>query len=409
MDVTAVREVARALRAHEPAPDDRERVDLIRALEELKSAAAAEQARATADFVASQRREQRDLGLSAERVGRGIAAQVALARRISPYQARRYVGWAMILTTELPATLDALASGRTSEWRAMLVARETAWLSRNGRSRVDQELASYIEDLGDHKVEAEAARLAYGLDPAGAAAKAAAAESDRRVTLRPAPDTMSRLSALLPVAAGVAAYATLGRDADALIGTGRAGGRTRGQVMADLLVARITGQEVAPDVPVEIHLLMTDTALLNRTNDPVLLIGHGPIPAEQARVLIYGSTASTPRWIRRLYRKPGAGELAAMDSHRRLFTDAQRRFIELRDQGTCRTPWCDAPIRQVDHVVSHNEGGHTQVDNGQGLCQACNLAKLGPGWSVTLHGRTVIVRTPTGHYYEHSPPEAPAA
>ena len=110
-----------------------------------------------------------------------------------------------------------------------------------------------------------------------------------------------------------------------------------------------------------------------------------------------------------LYRKPETGELAAMDSHRRLFTSAQRKFIELRDQGTCRTPWCDAPIRQFDHVVAHEAGGRTAVDNGDGLCQACNLAKLGPGWLATVHGRTVIVRTPTGHHYQHAPPDTPAA
>ena len=70
------------------------------------------------------------------------------------------------------------------------------------------------------------------------------AESERRVSLRPAPDTMSQLSALLPVAQGVAVYAALARSAD----TARAGGdaRSRGQIMADTLVERVTGQASAP-------------------------------------------------------------------------------------------------------------------------------------------------------------------
>ena len=64
------------------------------------------------------------------------------------------------------------------------------------------------------------------------------------MSLRPAPDTMSQLSALLPVAQGVAVYAALTRSAD----TARAGGdaRSRGQIMADTLVERVTGQSSAP-------------------------------------------------------------------------------------------------------------------------------------------------------------------
>ena len=42
---------------------DAERIDLIRALEELKGAAAAAQARVTVAFDASQRRAQRDAGV----------------------------------------------------------------------------------------------------------------------------------------------------------------------------------------------------------------------------------------------------------------------------------------------------------------------------------------------------------
>jgi hypothetical protein len=63
---------------------DAERVDVIRALEELKGAAAAAQARVIADFDASQRQAQRDAGEPEKRVGRGIGSQVALASLDSP-------------------------------------------------------------------------------------------------------------------------------------------------------------------------------------------------------------------------------------------------------------------------------------------------------------------------------------
>ncbi|MBD8045086.1 hypothetical protein H9638_14835, partial [Arthrobacter sp. Sa2BUA2] len=61
-------------------------IDHIRALEELKSACAAVQARAAAAFDASQRQAQARAGIPPAQLGRGIGAQIALARRDSPHR-----------------------------------------------------------------------------------------------------------------------------------------------------------------------------------------------------------------------------------------------------------------------------------------------------------------------------------
>ena len=63
----------------------------------------------------------------------------------------------------------------------------------------------------------------------------------------------------------------------------------------------------------------------------------------------------------------------------RTFPAGLAKFLVLRDQ-TCRTPWCDAPVRHRDHVVPVEEGGATSAGNGQGLCEACNHAKQAHGW-----------------------------
>jgi hypothetical protein len=233
---TALTGLIATLRELPGGADDAARIDRIRLLEELKSTAAAVQARETAEFAASQRRAQLDAGVRAERADRGIASQVGLARRVSHFQARRYVGWAKILTTELPATFAQLQAGKTSEWRAMLVARETAWLSREHRAAVDAELAPKLEPLGDKRVETEAKKAAYRIDPSGFVNRLSNSANDRRVSLRPAPDAMTRLTALLPVAQGVAVYAALSRHADTHIATGDE--RGRGQVEAPQLLCR---------------------------------------------------------------------------------------------------------------------------------------------------------------------------
>ncbi|WP_026266752.1 HNH endonuclease, partial [Arthrobacter sp. 131MFCol6.1] len=112
-------------------------------------------------------------------------------------------------------------------------------------------------------------------------------------------------------------------------------------------------------------------------------------------------------WLRRLYTHPGTGELIAMDSRARLFPPGLRRFIQTRDD-TCRTPYCDAPIRHLDHIIPWHTGGPTTTDNGAGLCEACNHTKETPGWNARpARGprHTLELTTPTGHtYYSTAPP-----
>ena len=61
-----------------------------------------------------------------------------------------------------------------------------------------------------------AGRLPAG--PAALTRPGCASRSERRVAVRPAPDTMAYLTALLPVGPGVAGYAALTRHADTLRG-----------------------------------------------------------------------------------------------------------------------------------------------------------------------------------------------
>ncbi len=117
-------------------------IDRIRELEDRKSAASAEQARLAVAFDLLQRREQARLGVPAEKLGAGIGAQIALARRESPAKGGRLLGLAKALVTEMPHTLAALQTGQLNEWRATLLVRETACLTAADRAAVDAELAA---------------------------------------------------------------------------------------------------------------------------------------------------------------------------------------------------------------------------------------------------------------------------
>jgi hypothetical protein len=387
---------------------DAERVTQLELLERLKAAAAAAQAVVTVDFVASQRAAQAAAGTPAARVGAGIGAQVGLARRDAPVRGSRHVGLAQALLTELPATLAALRAGDTSEGRATFVARETACLDPADRRAADAELGPQLAGLGDREVETAARKVAYRLDPRAFVDRTRGATADRTVTLRPAPDTMSYLTGFLPVAQGVAARTALSREADRLRAQGDP--RSRGQIMADTLVERVTGQATAGSVPVEVHLVLSEATLLRGGDEPGELLGGGPLPAGAARDLVADPTATV--WLRRVYARPTDGTLVAMDSQRRTFPTGLRRLLQVRDR-TCRTPWCGAPIRHADHVIPVAEGGTTSAANGQGLCEACNYTKQAAGWTTRPSpapagaGDRIEVTTPTGHTYPSHPPPLP--
>ncbi|MBO0898275.1 HNH endonuclease, partial [Arthrobacter sunyaminii] len=287
--------------------------------------------------------------------------------------------------------------------------------------------------LGDRQLIARIKTLAYTLDPHSVVNRTAKATAERFVSCRPAPDTMTYVTALLPVAQGVGVYAALTREADRQRAAGDP--RTKGQIMADTFVERTTGQARAEDVRIEVQLIMTDRTLLAGSTEPAVLPGYGIIPAQTARNLVRGGpdTQRTPSlniqpdktvrtWLRRLYTEPSTGQLVGMDSRARLVPSGLARFIAVRDQ-VCRMPWCGAPIRNFDHIRPFHEAGPTTADNLQGLCEACNQAKEAPGWKSTVvteptiqpHAReprtlqphTVETRTPTGHVYRSTAPPLP--
>lgn len=404
-------------------------IDRIRVLEELKGAAAAAQARASAAFDVSHRRTQEAAGLSREDLGKGVGAQIALARRESPARGGQHVGLAKALVKEMPHTMAALSSGLLSEWRATLLVRETACLSVEDRRFVDAAVAAdpaQLDGVGDARLIALVRQLAYRLDQQALVRRARKAEADRHVSCRPAPDTMTYLTGLLPVAQGVAVYAALRRAADSARAAGDA--RGLGQIMADTLVERVTGAVSAGNLNVEVQLVMTDRTLFKGDSEPAYLPGYGIVPADWARQLLFpvpqslkGADSSDPGntgdagdaevqvWLRRLYTAPRTGQLIAMDSRARLASAGLRRLIEVRDQR-CRTPWCDAPIRHRDHIIADHADGKTSQSNLQGLCERCNQTKEAPGWAARPRSgirHSVSTTTPTGHTYHSTAPPLP--
>ena len=307
----------------------------------------------------------------------------------------------------MPHTLRAMELGVVSEWRATLIRRETACLERDQCIAIDAELCAdpaRLEGLGD--------KQAGGRGPqAGLPARPALGRRPRQVRGERAPrhDPTRTRHDVLPH--GAAPRRTGRGDVrrvdprrgqrprcrrPAWQGTddGRHAGRARHRPGGGARRARL-------------HRPGHDRhGAVRGRGEPAHLEDYGPIPAGVARHLAtMDSRART--WLRRLYTSPTTGQLVAMDAATYRFPRRLARLIRLRDQ-LCRTPWCGAPIRHLDHPEPHAVGGETSEPNSQGLCEACNHHKQAAGWRALPRpgpGHVVETTTPTGHTYRsHAPP-----
>ena len=413
MDSAIVECMFESLALVDPVSEESALIERIAELERVKCAAAAGQARAAAALDASRRATEAAEGIPAAQRGRGVASEIALARLESPARGNRHLGFAKALVNEMPYTLAALEDGVLTEWRATLIVRESACLDVEDRRTLDAEMCAdpdRLNGMGDARLAAAAKTIAYRLDPHAVVDRAAKAETERTVSIRPAPDTMTYLTALLPVAQGVSVYAALRREADTCVD-----GRSRGQVMADTLVERISGRSAATAMPIAVNLVLSDETLFGASNEPADVNGYGPIPATVARGLISRAVGDerSRATLRRLYAHPESGALVTMESRARLFPRGLATFIGLRDQR-CRTPYCDAPIRHRDHARPWVAGGPTSADNGLGLCERCNYVKETGGWLVESHvdekaTHTAEFTTPTGAQYRSGAPPLPGS
>ncbi|MFI7169829.1 HNH endonuclease [Rhodococcoides fascians] len=390
-----LRFVAR-LQASDIVVDAAAGIDLISALETVKCVSVATQAVVTDAVATVISTERRERGKPKAQWRTGIASQIGLARRESPNRGGTHLGLARALVHEMPHTLARLKAGELNEWRVMILARETACLTVEDRRTIDERLCAdpaTLAGAGDRTIEGRARALANELDAASQVKRRAKAYAARRVSTRPAPESMGFFTALTSMEKTVCMWATLRRDADTVINAGD-DTRSRDQIMADLAFERITGASAAQGPPVTVD-----------------------IPSDVARQLVRDALVDaqgneTRVALRRLYAHPKTGALTAVESTSRAFPTALGRLIDLRDR-TCRTPWCDAPIRHHDHITAHTAGGATSAENGAGLCAACNYAKEGEGWTAEAlrdkrnarHRYRLI--SPTGHTYDSSAPPMP--
>ncbi|MER5675180.1 DUF222 domain-containing protein, partial [Pseudonocardia alni] len=286
-------------------------------------------------------------------------------------------------------------AGQLSAATVTAIAVECRDLNTAQRAQVDARLSA-VRDLtryGIGRLRAMTRRLVAEIAPDRFRARVHAAKAERRVTLRPAPDAMSYLTAYVPVEQGAACLAALQKAFVEVQIDPAPLTRARGQVLADTLVERVTGQTTATAVNLEVQVTVPVQALLDPTSPlPAEIPGLGPVPVDLL------ATPEGTKSLRRLLTSQGI--VIRGDSRQRTFTGLLATLIKARAQNRCTEPYCDAPVRHLDHIHRDADGGHTELDNGRGVCEFHNHVREQPGWQVfRAPDGIVVTTTPTGHTY----------
>ncbi|MDN6400064.1 MAG: HNH endonuclease [Brachybacterium sp.] len=368
------------------------------------------------------RRADAQRGLPTSRQGKGANSEIALARRISPAASSFSLASARRLVQHMPGTVDTLWEGAVTTQQASTVAGALATANPETCRRIDEIIhhdPQTLQGKGHKRLRSDVEELVQQLEPETSRERAERAARERHVTMTPLADGMARVTAVLRGIDAVGMMQALHSAAGSLRAAGK---KTSAPALAaDLLVDAVitrhspaqppsaqdapqTPDHHAPQIPrdprpqpgIDVGIVITDTALLGRDDDSASahLEGYGIIPAHIVRDSLLGRPPGHLRhdedehpdeqvsaFYRRLYRSPSTGDLVAMESRSRAFPAGLARMILWRDT-TCRTPWCNAVIRQSDHVVPYHRGGPTSFANGQGLCVRCNLLKEHGLWII---------------------------
>jgi hypothetical protein len=369
-----------------------------------------------------------------------IGLEVAVALDLSPLAADHRMHVARTLARCLPLASAALQAGALS-WRHVLrLIDDCTGLDDATISAVEARVIGRAATQTVAQFGRSVRRAIIAAAPMAAELKHQVARNDRGVQLRPEPDGMASLIALLPAAEARAAYSVIDAAAHAAKGATDTTGRLLGvdQRRADALTAMLldpapaeaapgAGADVAADaadaaadrparagqtgpaqapgngpgrarrIPVELQVVIDLPTLLGLTDNPAELAGYGPIPAGAARML------STDATWRRLVVDPVTGYLLDYGRTRYRPPQALADYTRARDR-TCRFPGCGQPaIRcDIDHDKPWSAGGPTSARN---TCRRHHGGKTHADWTLHLHPDGSCTWTsPTGHTYHQPPP-----
>ena len=347
---------------------------------------------------------------------RVASSELAVATRISEREAQQLVADSTTLVEDLPATLDALRSGRVSYRHASILIDEARSLPAESWAAFEAVALPEAETRTPAGFRQRARIVRERQHPTSIDERRRDAVDGRSVRLEPGRDGMAWLTAHLPAEQAIGAYQRLTEMACGLDAADdpRTLAQRRADVFADLLIDGVAsntgfGRGVRATVLVTVPVL----TLLDRdapgsapatataqVRAPATLEGYGPISDDVARRL----AAHAPSFVR-LLTHPENGAVLSVGRDRYTVPKDLKLWLRVRDE-TCRFPGCDraAANSDVDHTVDWQHDGATRHDNLAHLCRPHHRLKHNTDWRVNHAGGGALEwEAPSGRTYRTEP------
>ncbi|WEO77180.1 DUF222 domain-containing protein [Cryobacterium sp. SO2] len=345
---------------------------------------------------------------------RCMAAEAAGVLRVTSTTAGSMVFNAARLTDDLPRFHSALSRGSITWGHAMKMLDLTEGLPEEILPVFEATVLPAAETLTSTQFVRVAGRILDRMHPAPLQERANAGFVKRRVVMKPDVDGMAWLNAYLKADDAQAIYDRLtliatevtdDADTDPATGTdANAPGRTKDQRRADayrdLLLDGVGPTGLGHGIRGTVRLTVPALTLLDRSDEPAILEGYGPIDPETARQIAGTATSWT-----RVLTHPETGCRLSVGREQYAPPADMRRYLQIRDQ-TCQGIGCSrrATLSEIDHTQPWNTGGATSVDNLVHLCKPCHRLKHQSSFSTSQGpGGALTWTTPGGKKYTSAP------
>ena len=365
---------------------------------------------------------------------RAMAAELAVAKRVSDRTMQTRLFEAHRTVTQFPAAWESWRAGRVSRAHVKVIVDTGAELADPGaRGRYERDVLGYAEATSAARVRSYAEQVAENLNPKSMQERHDDAVLDRRIWVEDLRDGMSMLGTIGPSVEVHGVYDRLTRQGKTIkaadraarrdttetrTGDGASSGpgvwfdeRSLDQIRTDLLLDMMLTSSPSVDptsgavegglgaIRAHVQVTVPATTLAGTTTGGAELDGKCAVDPETAKILA-GNVPSFDR----VFLDPITGAVLAVD--RRFVTAEQKRYLVARDIR-CRFPGCRRPARDCDwdHREDWALGGKTDVDNVGAFCRRHHAMKQAAGWTVVQEpGGRLRFTAPSGLEYTDDPP-----
>ena len=383
---------------------------------------------------------------------RAMAAELAVAKRVSDRTMQTRLFEAHRTVTQFPAAWESWRAGRVSRAHVKVIVDTGAELADPGaRGRYERDVLGYAEATSAARVRSYAEQVAENLNPKSMQERHDRAVLDQRIWVDDLRDGMSMLGVIGPSVEVHGAYDRLTRQGKAIKAADRAARREAAEregacgaapeipcdddtaptvegeapVQEDLWFDERSLNQIRTDVLLD--MLLTASPSVDPTGDAIegglgAIRGHVQVTVPATTLAgttlggaqLNGKCAVDPETAKilagnapdfdRVFLDPITGVVLAVD--RRFATPAQRRYLVARDIR-CRFPGCRRPAMDCD--IDHREdwalGGKTDVENMGAFCESHHALKQAAGWTVVqMPGGRLHFTAPSGLEYVDDPP-----